>query len=122
MIKRLQKVIKKYASFVIGKFADDLDVIKLNWSPMPERVDHAVAKLTHKILHRDDQPSYLSLEWNSSKRQTRAVKNNEFTLVKDKCDHTFKSQAATVYNNLPLSLRKCEKHDIFCGRFQKILP
>ena len=52
-------------------------------------------------------------EWNSSKRQTRAVKNNEFTLVKDKCDHTFKRQAATVYNNLPLLLRKCEKHDIF---------
>ena len=52
MIKRLQKLIKKCASFVIGKFTHDLDVIKLNWLPMPERLDHAVAKLTH-----DDQPS-----------------------------------------------------------------
>ena len=39
LVKRLQRVQRAAAGFVIGRFVTELDVLKLGWLPIKERRD-----------------------------------------------------------------------------------
>ena len=49
--KRLQRVQKAAASFVLGKFARSADVLSLNWLPIKEQREWNVLKLSYKAVH-----------------------------------------------------------------------
>ena len=70
-IKRLQKIQNSAAAFVIGRFANTSDVIKLNWLPVKERVTHSLLKLCFKALHNNSFPEYLKLQFAEKKRNLR---------------------------------------------------
>ena len=47
-IKRLQKVMNCAAGFTLARYATVIDVIKLNWLPVKEKLQFNTAKLVHK--------------------------------------------------------------------------
>jgi hypothetical protein len=49
--KRLQRVQKAAAGFVLGKFARSADVLSLNWLPIKEQREWNVLKLSYKALY-----------------------------------------------------------------------
>ena len=60
---RLHRVQKAAASFVNGKYATTLDILKLNWFiPVTEQREWHILKSTHKSLYSSDCPNYLRLE------------------------------------------------------------
>ena len=67
-IKRLQKVMNCAAVFTLGRYATVMDVIKLNWLPVKEKIQFNTAKLVHKALYKEGFPDYLRLELTSNIR------------------------------------------------------
>ena len=61
-IKRLQKVMNCAAAFTLGRYATVIDVIKLNWLPVKEKIQFNTAKLVYKALYKEGFPDYLKLE------------------------------------------------------------
>ena len=49
-IKRLQKVMNCATGFTLGRYTTVIDVIKLNWLPVQEKIQFNTAKLVHKVL------------------------------------------------------------------------
>ena len=67
-IKRLQKVINCAADFTLGRYATVIDVIKLNWLPIKEKIQFNTANLVHEALYKEGFPDYLKLELTSDIR------------------------------------------------------
>ena len=61
-IKRLQKVMNCAAGFTLSRYATVIDVIRLNWLPVKEKIQFNNAKLVHKPLYKEGFPDYLKLE------------------------------------------------------------
>ena len=63
LLKRLQEIEFAAASFVYGRYVNDIgDILKLNWLPVKERRDFNLLKLTFKALNAKQWPSYLNLQ------------------------------------------------------------
>ena len=54
LIKRLQRVQLAAAGFVLGRYANEKDLLKLKWLPISERRDHRLACLAHRALYSTD--------------------------------------------------------------------
>jgi len=60
-MKRLQKIEFAAASFVYGRYVNNIgDILKLNWLPVKERRDFNLLKLTFKALYFIQWPTYLN--------------------------------------------------------------
>ena len=71
-IKRLQKVMTCAGGFILSRYATVIDVIKLNWLPVKEKIQFNTAKLVHKALYKECFPDYLKLELTSNIRTLRS--------------------------------------------------
>ena len=60
--KRLQRVQKAAASFMLGKFARTADLVSLNWWPIKEQREWNVLKLSYKALH--DETAQVTKNYN----------------------------------------------------------
>ena len=49
------------AGFVLGRYTNEKDLLKLIWLPISERRDHRLACLAHRALYSTDWPAYLQL-------------------------------------------------------------
>ena len=47
LVKRLQRIQTACASFVVGKFVEREDIIKLSWLPVKEHIEWQLLKLVH---------------------------------------------------------------------------
>ena len=75
-IQRLQKPQNRVASYVLGRYVKEDDLIKmLSWLPITELVDFCIANCCFSALHNPNWPKYLPLKLQVSKRTTR--KDNE---------------------------------------------
>ena len=73
LLKRLQKIEFAAASFVYGRYVNDIgDILKLNWLPVDERRDFNLLKLTFKALYFKQWPTYLNLQRVSIRRELRS--------------------------------------------------
>ena len=89
LLKRLQKIEFAAASFVYGRYVNDIgDILKLNWLPVKERRDFNLLKLTFKALHAKQWPSYLNLQRVSIRRGLRSSDSIRF-------------RAFTIYQKIP---------------------
>ena len=62
-MKRLQKIEFATASFVYGRYVNNIrDILKLNWLPVEERRDFDLLKLTFKVLYFKQWPTYMKLQ------------------------------------------------------------
>ena len=105
LIKRLQRVQKAAAGFVVQRYATVADVIKLGWLPIQERRDCHVLKTAYKALHDPYWPQYISLEVVKPVRSLRSSDTTKLTIPN--CEGTFQHAAAKLFNELPSDLKVC---------------
>ena len=58
--------------FTLGRYTTVINVIKLNWLPVKEKIQFNTAKLVHKALYKEGFPDYLKLELTSNIRTLRS--------------------------------------------------
>lgn len=122
LIKQLQRVQNAAAAFVLRRYTQETDVLKLMWLPVSERIQFSLAKLAYKAVTDDTWPEYLPMERNEQPR--RALRSNivtdETTL---KCltnvHSTFESVASSIFNDLPRKCRTAATYQDFCRTSKK---
>ena len=60
LLKRLQHVHSAAASFILGHYANKLNVLKLGWLPINERRENHLLHTVFKALYFNNWPSYLN--------------------------------------------------------------
>ena len=111
LVKRLQRVQNCAARYVLGRYANTVDVVNLNWLPIFEGIEYNISKLTYQGLNDKNWPSYLPLEIVTLKRTLRS--NNSGPCVDPVEKHTFQDQAKNAFNKLPFNIRSNESKIIF---------
>ena len=111
LINRLQRVQLAAASFVIGKYANMTDLLKLGWLPVSHNRELNLCKLTFKALHCINWPPYLRLEVRVPPRALRS--SSSLNLVVPRISGILQDCAARVFNNLPDNIKKCEDFNTF---------
>ena len=75
--KRLQRVQKAAAGFVLGRYASTEGILlKLKWLPVKEQRQWHLLKITHKATHNTNWPNYLKLnlfQHNKSLRSSNSL-------------------------------------------------
>ena len=71
-LKRLQKVQNAAASFVLGRYAKEKDVVILGCPPMKEHRDWHLLNLFHKYVHDERKPKYLDISLKENARNLRS--------------------------------------------------
>ena len=106
-IKRLLKLQKTWAGFVINKYATCEDITKLKWLLVPERIIFAIAKLIFKGLLKENVPKNLEIQIRTS-NWSLITPNKvilEYTNLQ-KQQSFYISYANTLYNELPNEIKK----------------
>ena len=117
--KRLQKIELATASFVYGRYVNNIgDILKLNWLPVEERRDFNLLKLTFKALYFKQWP-YLNLQRVSIVRELRSSDSIRLQVPLEK--GTFQDAKAVLFNNLPKELKICDNSNLFTSRLFKFL-
>ena len=103
LLKRLQKVQNAAASFVLGRYAKEKDVMTLGWLPMKERRDWHLMKLSFKYVNDQKKPKYIDI---SLRENTRNLRSSSAPLIaSSRTSNTFRNDAAELYNKLPAEIR-----------------
>ena len=105
-IKRLQKVMNCAAGFTLGRYATVIDVIKLNWLPVKEKLQFITAKLVHKALYKEAFLDYLKLELTSNIRTLRL--NTETRITPFGHKNSFTYLGPTIFNVLLENIKKLD--------------
>ena len=79
---RLQCLQNFAAGYVLGKYANILDVINLNWLPVDENTKCNASKLTYQGLHDKSWPKYLPVKLIKGTRNLWSDKAGPVTMVK----------------------------------------
>ena len=104
LLKRLQRTQFAAASFVFGRYVDNIDsILKLGWLPMKERREWHVLKAVHKAIYSYDWPRKLQLEQVKHARNLRS--SSTINLVIPYASETFQYSAATLFNSLPSNVK-----------------
>ena len=120
LMKRLQRVQKATASFVLGRFVSSEDILtKLKWLPVKEQREWNLLKATHKALHNPYWPSYLKLNVFQHERCLRSSKSIQ--LERSLINNTLQDQTASLFNKLPSSVRCCQDYSTFCKDTRNII-
>ena len=118
--KRLQRVQKAAASFVLGRYASAEDIVlKLMWLPVKEHREWNLLKATHKAIHNINWPNYLKLTIFQHNRCLRS--SNGLQLERPLISNTLQDQASHVFNSLPEDVRNCSDFTIFCRETRNII-
>ena len=118
LMKRLQKIEFAAASFVYGRYVNNIgDILKLNWLPVEERRDFNLLKLTFKALYFKQWPTYLNLQRVSIVRELRSSDCIRLQVPLEK--GTFQDTTAVLFNNLPKELKICDNLKLFTSRLFK---
>ena len=117
-MKRLQKLEFAAASFVYGRYVNNIgDILKLTWLPEEERRDSYLLKLTLKALKQ--WPTYLNLQRVSIVRELRSLDCIRLQVPLE--NGTFQDTTAVLFNNLPKELKICDNSNLFTSRLFKFL-
>ena len=100
---RLQRSENCAAGYVLGKYANTLDVINLNWLPVAENTEFNVSKLPHQGLHDKNLLEYLPKKLIERRRNLRSDKSGPMIDYGEK--NTFQQQANEVFNTLPVNIK-----------------
>ena len=119
-IKRLLKLQKACAGFVLNKYATCEDVTKLKWLLVPERINFTIAKLIFRGLLRENIPENLEIQVRTSNRSLRTPNKVILEYANLQKQQSFYiNYANTVYNELPNEIKKCEQYSTAVNRLRK---
>ena len=123
LVKHLQCIQLAAAGFVIGKYANLQDILKLGWLPVPERQQFHMAKLAFQSVSYSSWPKQLKTEQYVPARDLRSSK--EFKLCSNYITGTFKHSASRVFiaclQTLILLRRRKHSEKHIC-RIEKLIP
>ena len=106
LLKRLQKAQNAAASFVLGRYAKEKDVITLGWLPMKERRDWHLMKLSFKYVNDQQKPKYIDI---SLRENTRNLRSSSAPLIaSSRTSNAFRNDAAELFNKLPAEIRNAK--------------
>ena len=88
--------------YVFGIYANTVDVVNLNWSPILEGIKYNTSKPTYQGLNDKSWLSYLLMEIVKEKRTLRS--NNSGPCVDHGGKHTLQDQAKNTFNKLPINI------------------
>ena len=112
LLKRLQRIQFAAASFVFGRYVNNIDsILKLGWLPMKERREWHVLKAAHKAIYSHDWPRNLQLEQVRHARNLRS--SSTINLVIPHASDTFQYSAAALFNSLPSNVKCCDNFKFF---------
>ena len=117
--KRLQRVQKAAASFVLGKYARTADVLSLNWLPIKGQREWNTLKVTYKVLHDANWPNYLKLQLVNHSRVLRSSSGSQIQVPLIK--NILQDQSANLYNDLSIEIRNCNDYKVFCKETKNFL-
>ena len=118
--KRLQRVQKAAASFVLGRYASTEDIVlQLKWLPVKEQSEWNLLKATHKAVHNINWPNYLKFNIFQHDRCLRS--SNSLQLERPLISNTLQDQASHVFNLLPEDVRNCPDLTTFCRKTRNIV-
>ena len=112
--KRLQKVENAAASFVLGRYTKEIDVLSLGWLPMKERRDwHLVKlafkyiskrnKLAFKYISKRNKPEYTDI---SQKENRENLRSSSAPLIATSTNYkTLRNNAAELFKKMPIAIR-----------------
>ena len=89
-----QNVQKILAGYVLNRYANKCDVIKLGWLPIVVRFEFNRTKLAFKTLHCQEWPYYLLSKFH----KYRNSDDYKLPYVKDK--NTFKSEVLMIFHKI----------------------
>ena len=100
--KRLLKLQKTCAGFVLNKYATREDITKLKWLLVPERINFTIAKLIFKDLLKENVLENLEIQVKTSNWLLRTPNKAtlEYTNLQ-KHQSFYINDANTLYNDLP---------------------
>ena len=119
-LRRLQRVQNVSAGFVSRKYANESDLVTLNWLDIAKRRKLSVLKLTFKSLNDTNFSQYL-------RPSTHAVpaynlRSSVAPLLRiPKESGTFQDTAATFFNSLPSHVRNIMDYGLFCKSIMPLL-
>ena len=87
LVKRLHQVQNCAVRYVLGRYANAVDVVNLNCLPILEGIECNISKLTHQGLNDKNWPFYLPVELATQKRTLRL--NNSGPCVDHGEKHAF---------------------------------
>ena len=112
LLKRLQHIQFAAASFVFGRYVNNIDsILKLGWLPMKERREWHVLKAAHKAIYSHDWPRNLQLERVKHAKNLRSL--GTINLVISYASDTFQYSAASLFNSLPSNVKCWEANIIY---------
>ena len=91
--------------FTLGRYATVIDVIKLNWLLVKEKIQFNTAKLVDKAIYKEGFPVYLKLELTSN---IRTLRSNTETRITPFGHNLFTYRRPTIFNVLPENIKKLD--------------
>ena len=112
--KRLQKVENAAASFVLGRYTKEKDVVSLGWLPMKERRDWHLVKLAFKYISERNKREYIDI---SLKENSRHLRSSSAPLTATSTDYkTLRNNAAEIFNKMPIAIRNSKTTGEFLSK------
>ena len=107
-VKRLLKVQKACAGFVLNKYATCEDITKLKLLLVPERINFTIAKLIFKNLLKEKIPENLEIQIRTSNRSLRTPNKVILEYTNLQKQSFYINYANTLYNELQKEIKNCE--------------
>ena len=107
-VKRLLKVQKACAGFVLNKYATCEDITKLKLLLAPERINFTIAKLIFKNLLKEKIPENLEIQIRTSNRSLRTPNKVILEYTNLQKQSFYINYANTLYNELQKEIKNCE--------------
>ena len=119
LLKRLQRIQFAAASFVFGRYVNNIDsILKLGWLPMKEHREWHVVKVAHKAICSHDWPRNLQLEQVRHARNKRS--SSTINLVILHASDIFQYSAAALFHSLPSNVKCCDNFESFSNQTLRI--
>ena len=119
LLKKLQRLQKAVASFVLKRYAHKKDILKFGWLPIAERRVFNQLKLTFKAIHNTNWPTVNKLELQTCNRVLRS--SNETRVRPLLVPDTFEDAAAKCLSALPRLIKSQSSFMTFCSNLKKHL-
>ena len=118
-LKKLHRLQKAIARFVIKRYAHTKDTLRIGWLPIAETREFNILKLTFNAIHETKWQEKNKIEFQICSRNFRS--NREFRIKPSMVPHIFQDAAANSFNALPSASKTETSCSKFCGGVRQLL-
>ena len=115
-LKKLQRLQKATASFVIKRYAHTEDTLKIGWLPIAERREFNILKLAFKAINNKNWPEMNKLDIQTCSRTLRSSSD-----MRIRPSMIFQDAAASSFNALPSDIKQQTNFNKFCANVKTFL-